>query len=44
MDEEKRFGPALMIKTGIEFFEPFILNMDVMQNETIWQKYLIRPD
>lgn len=36
------YGPAHLIKAGIEFFEPYVLNMDVIQNETIWQKMYLR--
>lgn len=36
------YGPAFLIKAGIEFFAPFILGDDILNNESIWQKMYLR--
>ncbi|NLR91549.1 mandelate racemase/muconate lactonizing enzyme family protein [Flammeovirga agarivorans] len=36
------YGPADMIKTGIEFFKPFILGENVLENEKLWQIMYLR--
>lgn len=36
------YGPALGIKSGIDFFTPFILGKPALENETIWQEMYLR--
>ncbi|ANQ52364.2 mandelate racemase/muconate lactonizing enzyme family protein [Flammeovirga sp. MY04] len=36
------YGPADMIKQGIEFFKPFVLGENVLENEKIWQVMYLR--
>jgi len=36
------YGPAFLIKSGIEFFTPFILGEDILNNESIWKKMYLR--
>lgn len=36
------YGPADLVKAGIEFFKPFILGMSALENETIWQQMYLR--
>jgi len=36
------YGPANLVKAGIEFFTPFILEMDPLEHETIWQHMYLR--
>jgi D-galactarolactone cycloisomerase len=31
------YGPAYLIREGIKFFEPFIINRDPLQHENLWQ-------
>lgn len=31
------YGPAYLIREGIKFFEPFIINKDPLQHENLWQ-------
>jgi len=30
------YGPASVVKAGIEFFEPFVLDQNALENERIW--------
>jgi D-galactarolactone cycloisomerase len=32
------YGPANLIKSGVEFFTPFIIDMDPLDHEVIWQQ------
>lgn len=36
------YGPANLVKAGIEFFTPFILEMEALDNENIWQQMYLR--
>lgn len=36
------YGPAALVKAGIEFFTPFILGDEIMNTEIIWQKMYLR--
>lgn len=36
------YGPAGMIKAGIEFFTPFIEGMNPLEHETVWQEMYSR--
>lgn len=36
------YGPALLVKAGIEFFTPFIKGSDILDTENIWQKMYLR--
>ncbi|NLR91847.1 mandelate racemase/muconate lactonizing enzyme family protein [Flammeovirga agarivorans] len=36
------YGPADMIKTGIDFFKPFVLGENALENEKIWQIMYLR--
>jgi D-galactarolactone cycloisomerase len=36
------YGPAFLVKAGIEFFAPFILGSEIMNTEIIWQKMYLR--
>lgn len=36
------YGPARLVKAGIEFFRPFILEMDAMEHENVWQQMYLR--
>lgn len=31
------YGPAHLVKAGIEFFKPFITGMNALEHETVWQ-------
>lgn len=31
------YGPANLVKAGIEFFKPFILGMNALEHENVWQ-------
>lgn len=31
------YGPAHLVKAGIEFFKPFILGMNALEQEVVWQ-------
>jgi len=36
------YGPASLVKAGIDFFSPFILGMDAFYHENIWQVMYLR--
>ena len=36
------YGPAGMVKAGIEFFTPFIIGMDALDHEVVWQHMYLR--
>ena len=36
------YGPAHLVKAGIEFFTPLLLNTDPLQNENLWQTMYLR--
>ncbi|NQU54553.1 MAG: mandelate racemase/muconate lactonizing enzyme family protein [Bacteroidetes bacterium] len=36
------YGPANLIKAGIEFFNQFILGMDALDHEVVWQQMYLR--
>ena len=36
------YGPANMVKAGVEFFNPFILGMDALDHEIVWQHMYLR--
>jgi D-galactarolactone cycloisomerase len=36
------YGPAFLVKAAIEFFKPFILGMDALQHENVWQQMYLR--
>ncbi|NIJ45320.1 D-galactarolactone cycloisomerase [Wenyingzhuangia heitensis] len=36
------YGPADVIKAGIEFFRPFIIGKNAIENECIWQEMYLR--
>ena len=36
------YGPASLVKAGIDFFSPFILGMDALNHENIWQVMYLR--
>jgi D-galactarolactone cycloisomerase len=36
------YGPAGMVKAGIEFFTPFITGMDALDHEVVWQHMYLR--
>jgi D-galactarolactone cycloisomerase len=36
------YGPANMVKAGIDFFTPFILGSEILNIEVIWQKMYLR--
>lgn len=36
------YGPAGLVKAGIEFFTPFILGMDALAHENVWQQMYLR--
>jgi D-galactarolactone cycloisomerase len=36
------YGPAHVVKAGIDFFTPFIVGSDILNTEVIWQKMYLR--
>ena len=36
------YGPANLVKAGIEFFAPFVLEMDALDHENVWQQMYLR--
>ncbi|MCK5279472.1 MAG: mandelate racemase/muconate lactonizing enzyme family protein [Cyclobacteriaceae bacterium] len=36
------YGPANLVKAGIEFFTPFILDMNALDHEVVWQQMYLR--
>lgn len=36
------YGPANMVKAGVEFFNQFILGMDALDHEVVWQQMYLR--
>ncbi|UXX79384.1 mandelate racemase/muconate lactonizing enzyme family protein [Reichenbachiella carrageenanivorans] len=36
------YGPANVVKAAIEFFAPFIMGRNALENETIWQEMYLR--
>lgn len=36
------YGPANVVKAGIEFFNQFILGMDALEHEVVWQQMYLR--
>ena len=36
------YGPAHIVKAGIEFFSPFIMGMNALDNEVIWKHMYLR--
>ena len=36
------YGPANLVKAGIEFFNQFILEMDALDHEVVWQQMYLR--
>ncbi len=36
------YGPAGLIKAGIEFFTPFLIGKNALEHETIWQEMYLR--
>jgi len=36
------YGPANLVKAGIEFFTPFILDMNALDHEIVWQQMYLR--
>ena len=36
------YGPANLVKAGIEFFTPFILDMNALDHEVVWQQRYLR--
>jgi D-galactarolactone cycloisomerase len=36
------YGPAFLVKTGIEFFTPLIIGKDPLQQENLWQTMYLR--
>ncbi|MCG8309049.1 MAG: mandelate racemase/muconate lactonizing enzyme family protein [Cytophagales bacterium] len=36
------YGPANLVRAGIEFFAPFVLGADALEHEIIWQQMYLR--
>ena len=36
------YGPANLVKAGIEFFTPFILDLNALDHEIVWQQMYLR--
>lgn len=36
------YGPANLVKAGIEFFNQYILGMDALEHEVVWQQMYLR--
>lgn len=36
------YGPANLVKAGIEFFAPFITGLDALDHEVVWQQMYLR--
>jgi D-galactarolactone cycloisomerase len=36
------YGPANLVKAAIEFFTPYIIGMDALQHEVVWQEMYLR--
>ena len=36
------YGPADLVKAGIEFFKPFLIGKSAIEHETIWQEMYLR--
>ncbi|MBU2912753.1 MULTISPECIES: mandelate racemase/muconate lactonizing enzyme family protein [Reichenbachiella] len=36
------YGPAQVVKAGVEFFSPFIIGMKALEHEVVWQQMYLR--
>jgi D-galactarolactone cycloisomerase len=36
------YGPAELVKAGVEFFKPFITGMNALEHEVVWQQMYLR--
>lgn len=36
------YGPAHLVKAGIDFFKPYILGMNALEHENVWQQMYLR--
>lgn len=36
------YGPAGLVKAGIEFFKPFVIGLNALEHEVVWQQMYLR--